>query len=131
VVARLAERGGNGAFVAAGDRRPHTLGAVRSPKRRTLDEMVAQATVDCFNNSECVTGFYTMLDEHLDVPFRATVLKVDVTVAGIDLADDDHIVAVCARGRSPQRIPILDLYLPTPCLRARADWIEAYRRWLP
>jgi Calcium binding len=91
--------------------------------------MVAHATVDCFNDSECVTGFYTMLDEHLDVPFRATVLEVDVTVTGIDLTDDDHIVAVCARGGSHQRIPILDLSLPTP-LPKGADWIEAYRRWL-
>ena len=48
--------------------RPTTLGAVRSPKRGALDEMVAQATVDCYNYCECVTGFYTMLDEHLDVP---------------------------------------------------------------
>jgi hypothetical protein len=109
--------------------RPATLGAVRSPKRGALDEMVAQATVDCYNDSECVTGFYTMLDEHLDVPFQATALEVDVTVTGIDLTDDDQIVAVCARGRSHQRISILDLPLPTP-LPKGADWIEAYRRWL-
>jgi hypothetical protein len=92
--------------------------------------MVAQATVDCYNDSECVTGLYTMLDEHLDVPFQATVLGVDVTVTGIDLTDDDQIVAICARGRSRQRIPILDLPLPTP-LPEGAEWIEAYRHWLP
>jgi hypothetical protein len=92
--------------------------------------MVAQATVDCYNDSECVTGLYTMLDEHLDMPFQATVLGVDVTVTGIDLTDDDQIVAICARGRSRQRIPILDLPLPTP-LPEGADWIEAYRHWLP
>ncbi len=92
--------------------------------------MVAQATVDCYNDSECVTGFYTMLDEHLAVPFPATVLEVDVTVTGIDLTDGDQIVAICARGRSQQRIPILDLPLPTP-LPEGADWIEAYRRRQP
>jgi hypothetical protein len=92
--------------------------------------MVAQATVDSYNDSECVTGLYTMLDEHLDVPFQATVLGVDVTVTGIDLTDDDQIVAICARGRSRQRIPILDLPLPTP-LPEGAEWIEAYRHWLP
>lgn len=27
--------------------------------------MVAEATVDCYNDSECVTGFYTMIDEHV------------------------------------------------------------------
>ena len=116
--------------VAAGGLRPATLGAVRSPKRGALDEMVAQATVDCYNDSECVTGFYTMLDEHLDVPFQAIVLGVDVTVTGIDLTDDDQIVAICARGRSRQRIPIAGLPLPTPRPEG-AEWIEAYRHWLP
>jgi hypothetical protein len=48
------------------------------------------------------------------VPFHTVVLGVDVTVAGIDLTDDEQITAVCTRGRSTQRIPILDLPLPTP-----------------
>ena len=47
-----------------------TLGAVRSPNREALDAMIAEATVDCYNDSECVTGFHTMIDEYLEVPFR-------------------------------------------------------------
>jgi hypothetical protein len=93
-----------------------------------LDALIAQATVDCYNDSECVTGFYTTLDEHLAVPFQSVVLGVDVTVAGIDLTDDEQIMAVCRRGRSTQRIPILDIPLPTPQPDG-AKWIEAYRRW--
>lgn len=94
----------------------------------TLDALIAQATVDCYNDSECVTGFYTMLDEHLAVPFKSVVLGVDVTVVGIDLTDDDQIMAVCTRGPSTQRIPILDLPLPTRHPDG-AEWIDAYRRW--
>jgi len=93
------------------------------------DALIAQATVDCYNDSECVTGFYTALDEHLAVPFQTAVLGVNVTVAGIDLTDDEQIVAVCARGSSTQRIPILDLSLPTPHPHG-AEWIAAYRRWV-
>ena len=95
----------------------------------TLDAMIAEATVDCYNDSECVTGFYTVLDEHLDVPFETSVLGVDVTVTGIDLTDDEQIVVTCARGRWQQRIPILDLPLPAPP-PGGAEWIEAYRHWL-
>jgi calcium binding protein len=101
---------------------------VRALSREALDAMVAEATVDCYNDSECVTGFYTMLDEHLAVPFQTSVLGVDVTVAGIDLTDDEQVVAVCVRGRSRQRIPVLDLPLPTPAPEG-AEWIEAYRVW--
>ncbi len=95
----------------------------------TPDALIAQATVDCYNDSECVTGLYTMIEEHLTVPFETVVLGVDVTIAGIDLTDDEQIVAVCARGPSTQRIPILDLPLPTPHPDG-AEWIEAYRRWM-
>lgn len=91
--------------------------------------MVAEATVDCYNDSECVTGFYTMLEEHLGVPFQTSVLGVDVTVVKVDLTTDDMIVAVCQRGRSRQRIPILDLPLPTPSPEG-AEWVEAYRHWV-
>jgi hypothetical protein len=108
---------------------PAIVGVVRSPNREALDAMIAAATVDCYNDSECVTGFYTMLDEHLAMPFQTCVLGVDVTVTGIDLADDDQIVAVCAGGRGRQRIPILDLPLPTPAPEG-AEWVEAYRHWL-
>jgi hypothetical protein len=90
--------------------------------------MIAEATVDCYNDSECITGFSTILDERLDMPFQTVVLGVEATVTGIDLTDDEQIVAVCARGRSRQRIPILDLPLPTPP-PGGAEWIEAYRHW--
>ncbi len=66
--------------------------------------MIAAATVNRYDDSECVTGFSTMLDERLAMPFQACVWGVDVTVTGIDVADDDQIVAVCARGRWRQRI---------------------------
>jgi len=31
--------------------------------------MAAEATLDGYNDSECVTGFYTMIDEHLECRF--------------------------------------------------------------
>jgi hypothetical protein len=45
-----------------------------------------------------------MLDEHLDVPFKAEVLGLEVTVEKVDLSDDDQVVAICTRGKSRQRI---------------------------
>ncbi len=97
--------------------------------RAALDALIAEATVDCYNESECLTGFYTMLEEHLAVPFQTVVLGVDVTVTGVDLTEDDQIAAVCARGQAKQRIPILDLPLPTPSPEG-AEWIDAYRHWV-
>lgn len=91
-----------------------------------LDEMIEEATVDAYGESEQVTGFYTLIDEHLEVPIETTVLGMPVTVKGIDVTDRDEIVAICARGKPRQAIPILDLLLPSPP-PAGAEWIEAYR----
>jgi hypothetical protein len=93
-----------------------------------LDKLIAEATVDCYNESEQITGIFTMLEESLAVPFTTTLLGVEVTVERIDMNDADDIVAVCRRGRKRQRIPILDLPLPNPRPEG-AEWIEAFRRW--
>ena len=94
-----------------------------------MDAMIAEAVVDCYNDSECVTGFYTMLENHLAVPFQTMVLGIEVTVTGVDLGEDEQIAAVCTRGRVKQRIPILDLPLPTPPPEG-VEWIDAYHHWL-
>ena len=93
-----------------------------------LEEMIEEATVDCHDESEQMTGWFTMLDENLAVPFETTVLGIPVTVERVDLNRSEQIVAVCARGRDRQALPLLDLPLPTPPPDG-AEWIEAYRRW--
>lgn len=94
-----------------------------------LNDLIEQATVDAHDPSEHVTGFYSMIDDHLAIPFATQVLGVPVTVEEIELSDDERIVAVCARGKIRQRISLADLPLPTP-LPAGAEWILAYRRWV-
>ena len=95
---------------------------------RTLDRLIEEATVDAYGDSEQRTGFYTMLEDNLELPFTTEVLGVEVTVERIDMNDAEEIVAVCTRGRTRQTIHILDLPLPVPPPRG-AEWIEAYRRW--
>ncbi len=91
--------------------------------------MIEEATVDCYNESEQVTGWFTMIEDNLEVPFEATVLGIRVSVERIDLDRSEQIVAICRRGPESQSLPILDIGLPTPPPRG-AEWIEAYRRWL-
>jgi hypothetical protein len=56
------------------------------------------------------------------------IAEATFTVERIDMTDYEQIVAVCTRGKSRQRVPILDLPLPDPP-PAGAEWIDAYRRW--
>jgi hypothetical protein len=93
-----------------------------------LDALIEEATVDCYNDHEQVAGLFTMIDEHLAVPFDTEVLGVTVTVTKVDLTIDHEIIAICRRDGHKQTIPILDLPLPAPPTDG-AEWIEAYRRW--
>ena len=54
--------------------------------KKQLETMIQAATVDCYNESEQVTGWFTVIDENLAVPFETTVLGVAVTVERVDLA---------------------------------------------
>ena len=97
-----------------------------SPAR--LDALIEEATVDAHDESEQKAGFFTMLEEYLEVPFLTEVLGMTVTVETIVMTDDEEIVAVCVRGTSRQPIRIRELPLPEPPPEG-AEWIDAYRRW--
>jgi Calcium binding len=99
----------------AGKKRPQATKASDAE----LDALIEEATVDAYDESEQATGFYTMLEEHLEIPFKTEVLGVKITVEKLDLTDDNQIAVICTRGKSSQRIPILDLPLPRPPRRAR------------
>jgi hypothetical protein len=99
-----------------------------SPSDAKLDQMIEEAIVDAYGASEQTVGFYTMLENNLAMPFKTEMLGVEVTVERIDLTDDEQIVAVCARGKSRQRVPILNLPLPSH-LPEGTEWIMAFRRW--
>jgi hypothetical protein len=93
-----------------------------------LNEMIQEAIVDAYGESEQTSGFHTMLEDHLKLPFKTEVLGMQVTVERLSITDDGQIVVICSRGGSRQRIPILDLPLPAPPPMG-AEWIEAYRHW--
>ena len=109
-------------------KRKGNTGPVRLSKAR-LDELVEEAIVDCYNESEQATGLYTMIEDNLAFPFATTVLGVPVTVERVQLTLRDEIVAVCRRAGIRQTVPLLDLPLPSP-RPAGSEWIAAYRHWL-
>jgi len=94
-----------------------------------LAEMIEEATVDAYDESEQATGWFTMLEDNLELPFETEVLGVPVRVTRIDQRDDDRLVAICTRGRDEQALGLADLPLPT-LMPEGAEWIEAYRRWI-
>jgi hypothetical protein len=95
--------------------------------RAHLDGLVEEATVDANGEDEEETGQFTMVQEHLALPFTTMVLGVVVNVVDVDLTASG-LVAICTRGKQRQAIGLLDLPLPTPAPEG-AEWIDAYRHW--
>jgi len=89
-----------------------------------LNAMIEEATVDCNDEEEAITGFATLVEENLEVPSETTVLGVKVTVTGVTPASHG-LMADCARGRHRQAIHVPAV--PEPPKGAK--WIAAYRRW--
>ncbi len=98
------------------------------PNKARLVQLVEEAIVDAYGESEQRTGFFTMIDANLAMPFKTEMLGALVTVEGVELTDADEIVAICKPAGNRQRIPILNLPLPKPPPEG-AEWIEAYRFW--
>jgi hypothetical protein len=101
--------------------------ALRLSKAR-LDELIEEALVDAYGESEQVTGFYTMMENDLRLPFETEILGIIVTVEGIDITNDDQLIAVCRKGKTKQRISLSELPLPSP-LPEGGEWIVTYRYW--
>ena len=99
-----------------------------SLSRAKLTQLIEEAVVDAYTEEEQAAGFLTMIEEHLALPFPVKILGVDADVEKVDMTLDDQIVAICRRGKTRQKIPILDLRLPTPT-PAGVEWIAAYRHW--
>ena len=93
-----------------------------------LEKLIEEAVVDAYREEEQVGGFFTMMEEHLALPFSANILGVDVVVEKVDMTRSGRIVAICRRDKIRQKIEILDLPLPTPA-PVGAEWIAAYRLW--
>ena len=89
----------------------------KRPKRPTdneLAEMIEEATVDCYDELEQASGFYTMIEDHLAVPFATQVLGVKVSVVGVEMDDNGNLKAVCQCNGKRQLIGLIDLKLPKP-----------------
>jgi hypothetical protein len=91
-----------------------------------LDELIAEATVDCYGEEVQLTGLATMIADNPAVPFETTVPGVTVTVSAIDRPTpvSSRYASAASTGRLfPSLTCRCQIRLPG------AEWIAAYRRW--
>ncbi len=93
-----------------------------------LEDLIEEATTDAYGESEQATGFLTMIEDNVGLPFETEVLGTPVSVIQFDIDDRDQVVAICQRGGKKQTIHLAQLPLPSPPPPG-SEWIEAYRYW--
>lgn len=92
-----------------------------------LESLIEEATVDCYDEYECLEGFYGTLEEELGFPFEAEVVGETVKVVGIE-DGENTIEAICSRNGKKYKINLLDLKYDPQKVKGY-KWIEAYRKW--
>jgi calcium binding protein len=94
-----------------------------------LDALIEEATVDCYDEEEQATGFFTAIEDNLALPFTTRILGVDASVTAVEMDDYCRLKAICECNGEQLRVDLIDLPLPSPP-PSGAEWIAAYRHWL-
>jgi hypothetical protein len=94
-----------------------------------IEELIEEAIVDTYNESEQTAGFSCAIENNAAFPFAAMVLGMKVSVTGVDVDDrGESVVAKIRRGAHTQTIPLTDLPLPEK-LPPGGEWLVAYQHW--
>jgi len=95
-----------------------------------LETLIAQITVDAYDDGEQLAAFLAAADDAMAVPQIATIVGVDVHVVGIDQGPDERrgLEAVCQRDGINYRVALADVaFHPDSEI---ATVVAAYRHWL-
>jgi hypothetical protein len=94
-----------------------------------LDSLIAEITIDCYDEDEVLTAFENAFDEDASFPLQGTVIGEHVEVLSIGQANGRReLIATCKRADQCHQVALLDT-----TIKADADvsrLIAAYRRWL-
>lgn len=93
---------------------------------KQLELLIEEATIDCYEDVECVAGFSTMMEDNLPFPFSAKVIGEEVTVVEV-FQENNDIKAICNKKDQKYKVSILNVEL-NDYVRG-SEWIEAYREW--
>ena len=99
-------------------------------ERARLRELIEEATVDCYDETEELIGLLTMIQDNVGCPFRAKVIGEEVTVTGFEWPEHHRsLFAVCERNKKKYQVDLTSLEWIEPRPEG-FEWVEAYFMWL-
>jgi hypothetical protein len=98
-------------------------------KQARLQELIEEATVDCYNEEEQYQGLLNMIEENVICPFQAKVIGEDIEVVELRAREAGFgIDAVCRYKGKDYKIDVNSLEWPKQ-KPTGYEWIEAYQLW--
>lgn len=97
-----------------------------------LEELLAQATVDCYDDEEEFMGVLYTLADNLNFPLQATTLGEPVAVMGLDdnrSSPRQGVLATVRKGDREYLVALSELEFVDPD-PISAEWLAMYRYWL-
>jgi hypothetical protein len=94
-----------------------------------LNELIDEATVDCYGDEEERTALLTMIEERVICPFRAKIIGETIEVTGFVWPRSGYgMFAMCrCKGRA-YRVDVNTLEWLEPFPEG-FEWIAAYQKW--
>ncbi|MBU0994158.1 MAG: tetratricopeptide repeat protein [Proteobacteria bacterium] len=96
-----------------------------------VDKMIAEITVDTYDDNETLWAFRQAFEDHVDLPADGFIIGVPVIVIEFDYDGNERrgLTAKCRReDGSEYRVAAADIVFPQ--FSAGANYIAAYRKWL-
>jgi hypothetical protein len=94
-----------------------------------LDRLIAEITIDCYDEDEALSAFENAFDEDANFPLPGSVIGEDVEVLSVGQSNGRReLIATCKRAGHRHQLALLDVTINADPTVARL--LAAYRRWL-
>ena len=94
-----------------------------------LDSLIAEITIDCYDEDEALSAFENAFDEKASFPLPAVVVGEDIEVLSVGMSNGRReLIATCQRAGHRHHIALLDINIHADQPTSRL--LAAYRRWL-
>lgn len=94
-----------------------------------LDSLIAEITVDCYDEDEALMAFQNAFEEGARLPCPGSVIGESVEVRWIGMGNRRReLIATCRRAGRDYDVALLDIGLQADLTTSRL--FNAYRRWV-
>jgi len=95
--------------------------------RILFEKIIEEATVDCYDEYEQISGWACVLEDNLPVPCKCLIGKENAILEKIDTnSNSTEIFGIVILNKSKIRVPIEDISLEN---LDSTKYIDAYRYW--